>query len=239
MPITPLEDSSPAIHVSLPPILHRLLILLSLAGVVVVFLLTPQGGLLVTPDSVSYMASAQNLMVGRGFLRYEGVPYVSWPPLYPIFIALVGLPGRLLGVPPLAMLRYAHALLFAAVLYTSGQLFCRVLYSRLLSVLAVVAVLCGFPVFRTVNAAWSELLFLCLINLFVLWALQLRQAPDWRRLLVWGGLSALLALQRYIGVVFIAIGLIWVAWLPRSTFKQRLSMGFVFLAIAALPLMGG
>ena len=217
-------------------IFRWLLIALSLAGIGVTLSLTPKGGLIVTPDSVSYMAGAQNLVAGRGLLRYEGIPYISWPPLYPVFIALISLPGRLLGIPPLEMLRYAHALLFTAVIYTSGSLFFVVLQSRFLGVLAAVAVLVGFPVYRVANTVWSELLFLLLINLFVLWAYRLRQSAGWRRLVVFGGLVSLLTLERYIGGVFIATGALWVACLPRLKPKQRLFMVFMFLVVASLPL---
>src|SRR5260221_14019411 len=48
---------------------------------------TARYGAGVASDSVKYLAVAQNLLDGNGLIDHHGSPFLSWPPLYPIFLA--------------------------------------------------------------------------------------------------------------------------------------------------------
>src|SRR5687768_16443147 len=56
-----------------------------LAGVVAtaVVLAGTRLGIGATPDSGHYLATAENVLAGRGFVRLGGEIMASWPPLYP------------------------------------------------------------------------------------------------------------------------------------------------------------
>jgi hypothetical protein len=56
------------------------LLILSTLGVVLVLLCTSRYGVGILPDSVDYLAAAQNLVLGEGLRTYDGSPYVGRPP---------------------------------------------------------------------------------------------------------------------------------------------------------------
>src|SRR5262245_63939659 len=59
----------------------------SLAGVVLVLVMGARAGPGVTPDSVTYLSTAESLRADGSFRRYDGAPYVEFPPLYPLVLA--------------------------------------------------------------------------------------------------------------------------------------------------------
>src|SRR5687768_17703201 len=103
--------------------LHVALIALSLAGVALVLFSTPHSGLGVTTDSVEYFAAARNLRTGHGWLRYSGLPYAAWPPLYSTILLIVAEIGAIIGLAPIESARILHALVFGLIIYFSGLLF--------------------------------------------------------------------------------------------------------------------
>lgn len=216
-----------------------LLVLLSLAalGAAVVLVSTSAGALAVSPDSVSYVAAAVNLAAGNGFLGYEGFPYTSWPPLYPVLIAVGNAVGQVFTVTtPLETLRFVHSGLYMAVVFFSSLLVLISTNSRSLAVIAALAVTFSFPLLRAAVFVWSELLFVLLMVLFTLFLARLLHKPRVRLLIIAAVLAGLAVLQRYMGVAVIAAGGVSILFFAQTGLKQRLRLALVFGLVSSVPI---
>ena len=68
-------------------------------------------------DSVIYVTVARNLLSGVGFSDYTGYPYVYWPPLYPLLLAVASLDL----LDPLDVAGPLNAALFGLTIFVVGQ----------------------------------------------------------------------------------------------------------------------
>ena len=97
-------------------------VLFGLLGLILVFFITQPYGVGISGDSVDYIATADHLLKGLGFLDYAGEPYLFWPPLYPLLLA--GL-SWLTGGDPVVLSGYLNAICFALIVTLAGLLFHR------------------------------------------------------------------------------------------------------------------
>ncbi len=208
-----------------------------LLGAALVWISTP-GGVSTSPDTWNYFAAARNLLAGEGFTRYNGAPFVLWPPLFPLLIAallsLADLVGQTLHL--LDALRVVNLITFAVTVTMAAVLLRRLLRSAWLAALATLAVALGYPLIYVASCAWSEPLFV-LLCLGCLAALdRARQNPGVRAVSSAALLAALASLQRYTGAVLIPVGGIWLALGQGVPLRARLRRAFAFATTAALPL---
>ncbi len=54
---------------------NTLLVLLGIMGFILIVLLTSKYGPYLSPDSISYISTARNLISGKYFTRYDGNPF--------------------------------------------------------------------------------------------------------------------------------------------------------------------
>lgn len=128
----------------------------------IVLFATPLG-LGLNPDAVSYLKGASGLINGRGF------DYVSsqWPPLYPLLVALFGLPSG----DVILSARILNAIFFAINFVLIAELTGRVTNAKLWLVLILAgAISIQSPMMYVHFYAWSEpcLLTCILVNLLLL-----------------------------------------------------------------------
>jgi hypothetical protein len=174
-------------------------LLLVLASSVLVFVGASKYGLGLSPDSLAYLAGAEALEQGRGFVDRHGNPIGLWPPLFPATLALIGL------VPMAAF--WPQALLQSLLLGTTAWFVwstCRRI-DPWMAVLAAVVTLCSFPLLKVGVMLWSELLFTVLSLVAVTAAARCcdesaSPGPFWVAMVA----AALAALTRYPGVATIA-----------------------------------
>src|SRR5690242_18826237 len=89
-----------------------LLLLPAAAGILLILTATSRFGAGLTPDSAAYISTARNLCAGRGYVQYDGNPFVAWPPLFPTLLAFL----ELCRVDPLSGGRIVNALAFGLIL---------------------------------------------------------------------------------------------------------------------------
>jgi len=178
--------------------LQRLLLLAlpALAGAVLVLVIGVQAGHGVTPDSVTYLSSAESLRDSGSLRRYDGERYAEFPPLYPVAITLAA-PG-LLAVDDSALV--VNALAFGLVILLTGAALLRVGGSPWYALLGALTVLIARPVLTIALHLWSEMLFTAWAMLSLYFAERTLTAPATRPLLISASLASLAALTRYIGV---------------------------------------
>ncbi len=207
-------------------------LLISLFGMALIFLATPHGiGL--SPDSISYIRGSR-ILLETGSL--QALP-PHWPPGYPILLALFALPqgdhliaARFIGVLVFGL----NLFLFSALLRKSG-------WGSLL-VAFFTSLLLFDPDFINIHLmAWSEPVFLTLVQIGLLALLFYSESKSKKALLAFGLAFGLAALVRYAGVAFIcgvASILFFQSILKKSDdkFHKRLIPLLQFLSMAVLPI---
>ncbi len=103
------------------------LICLALLVMILGGIATARYGAGVASDSVKYLAVAQNLLDGNGLIDHHGSPLLSWPPLYPIFLA--GL-SFISGLDVFVVGWYFNIFLLGLNVLLSGIIFQRVFFAK-------------------------------------------------------------------------------------------------------------
>ena len=199
-----------------------ILIILSVVGGLLILLSTSAGGIGTSPDAINYMAAAKSLVNGNGFLRFNSaIPLVHWAPLYPTFLAGIQLISRIFPPDFAETIRFTHAILYSLMILATGHLYLRYLTSHVTALIAIIWVVCGFPILRVTIFAWSEILFTLITVVMVLYWPRIF-VPDarLRHFIILGILVTLATLQRFAGysivpMVMLSI-LLFKHTLPRS-----------------------
>jgi hypothetical protein len=212
------------------------LALVAATGMAAVLMATRQGPG-VSPDSVSYIAAARNLLEGRGFVHEDGpghfVPITNWPPLYSVALALPGL----VGVDPLPGARAVDAVLFVLTLLLVGRaVYRRSGRSLVPALFAMLALGSVCTMLRIHVMAWSESLFVSLTVFGLLALAHHLERPSWGWLTVASLAAGAAFITRYPGIALVAAGSLGLLLWRKGNRWQRLRDGVAFGAVACLPL---
>jgi len=171
--------------------------LAALCGVALLLALTASHGPGLDSDGAEYLAAAQSLLEGRGWIGVEGEPYVLWPPLQPLLLALPGGLGCAQGERAVAL----HALALAADALLAAAIVWRLTASRLTAAVASFAVVAiALP---TATMAWSEPAFTALVLAALAALLRFGERRSRGSLAVLACCCALALAQRYVGVLLL------------------------------------
>lgn len=182
-------------------------------------------GIGLSPDSVGYLAVAQHLLEGRGFLSYRDEPFVAQPPLYPLALATLSF---CFGLPPTTSAFGLNLLLFALVIYLSGQLTFRITKSLTLSIATCISVIFGVPIFWISIFAWSELLFIFFTLLTFSSLLDFAPDRDVKALLRCTFFAGCSFLTRYAGLFTVLALFIYFALLPDRNLRPKINRLILF-----------
>ncbi len=203
--------------------------LIGAAGLLFLYLFFPPG---ITPDSVHYLHAAQSLAHEGTLLRYGGTPFVTWPPLYPAALAVF----ITAGLSPFVAVKALNLLAYLLYAFYGWQPV-RLLPGRTGIRRAAYALLMwGYPVLTVMLHAWSEPLFLALTAAFVTYALRYlkdRRPADRLGVVI---TLALAPLQRYIGIVWIGVWVLWLLLWGQGPFRRRLRTALLTAGPAMIPL---
>ena len=222
-----------------------LCVLMTIMSSILVLSLTPQN-IATTPDSISYLDTAQHIRAGAGlvstnyvFAAEQGLtPFRIWPPLYPamlsVFPSIVSDPLFTAVQAAMFILSLNSLLVFFILRKTIGNV---------LSFLAVTAVMLSSANIIISTYAWSESLFITMLLLSILFSLNCYQAAeDSKKYRLYANLFLLaVALSgifytRYIGLVFgFILPLSWLFLPYRNKYLQAYIVSFLWFSI----LVGG
>ena len=205
---------------------------LSLLGVVSALLREATYGVNLNADGLTYISVARNLLAGEGFVAWEGRHYVSWAPLWPALLALVGF----LGFDPYDASGVVNAVAFGLAIFVSGSWMRRHVEFRFLIVMASLAIVVPITLTYHVATAFSDTLFilLCTLSLIVI---DKFLNEERRALLIWAaGWAALACLTRYPGVTVIFGSVMLLALDRRADLIDRMKRVGVYSLISAAPL---
>jgi len=210
------------------------LVLLAMVGGVFVLLSTNRYGAGLSPDSVRYIGTARNIVMGVSVTSYNGAPLVVQPPLYPTLLALV---GKIIDADPLLFAHIGNALLFGLIVYLGGLLTFTYLSSfPAFALVGTLAIVFSIPLFRVSGMAWSEPLFISFVLLSLIFAHSYLVKNDVTSLILFSLSVALSSLTRYIGVTLILWGALIILIYYRDNTKNRITHLALFTLISALPL---
>lgn len=196
-----------------------LFFLVLLISFVIHFIATAKYGLAIFPDSINYVHAAKTLLNQGGFFQFTGEYFVSWPPLYPIFIAIFVIPFSDSAIPNMSLI---HGLIYA---FSCGILF-KILSNdkekTSINLLAFLLSISMWPIAHLSFEIVSENLFI-LLSLLVFYFAFKKQ--NFTLALVFISLAML---QRYIGVIwwfsFVFIGFIQSESKLKWTLKSFISL---------------
>jgi len=204
----------------------------SSAALIVAWITAPWGSGL-DNDSVDYLAAAQSLTRGAGWLASDGKPFTLWPPLWPTMLAL----GAELGLSFDAATRAWNALATFALVWLCADLSWRISRSQLAAAGVALAVAAAPAVHGSAVMGLSETLFLALLVAALRYLHEHLETETTRSFLLCALFASLAFLQRYLGVTVIASVCAALAFAPATRpWRRRLASAAAFGALCALPM---
>lgn len=204
-----------------------------LLGTGVILLATSSHGPGVSPDSANYLAAARSLLAQGELLEFTGDAFATWPPGFPILLALGSL---VTGLDALPLARVLNALAHGAIAALSLWYLQQKVGREWIAWAATATVMLGYPLVYTASWVLSEPLF----NFFLLSALLLMTSraagrSSRRDMALLSVLVAAVVLTRYAGVVIGVPVLIWSLLDRERHLARRLLRG----ALVLLPAVAG
>ncbi len=225
----------------IPPNAHKWFAILMVAGLgfgaAIILSLATDLGIGITTDSIAYLGVSENLLEGRGlsWLNSTGGwrPITYFPPLYPM--ALSGF--STMGVESFQAARLLNLVMFAGIVWLVGLIVYEA--SGVIWPAILASFLAAFsPILLDVySIAHSESLF-NLLGFTGLYLLVRYLRTEQLFLLAIGSISICLAyFTRYVGLAFVATGLLILLFSTRANWRTRLRDAITFIAIAIFPMV--
>ena len=182
-----------------------------------------------SPDSLNYMAAAENLANGNGF----GKEYVLWPPLYPAILSL----HRYVGIEINAYAKNVNFAMYSVLLLTFWILVSRNILSPKVAMAGLVVAACSQPIDFVYDFTWSESIFLPLTLLALLfWARFLSSYRENGGSVMACILLAACLLSRYVGLALVITFLVTLFWFGWHT-KNKIHHHVATIGIFCIPLV--
>lgn len=202
------------------------------AGVLVIVVATSRYGVGLSPDSANYLWAAKNLMLGLSLVSADGAPLTSWPPLYPVALAVLGT----LGVEPWDGARFLNAVAFGLLIYLTGLTLARTVRSRTLALLGAAGLIAAAPLVRIASTAWTETTFSLLLLAYATVVAEAARTGGRAAVAATCLASAALPMLRYIGAVPALTGAGLLLFSPgRLRVSGRIRRGMLVAACALVP----
>ena len=205
---------------------------LGLLGAVSVLLREVTYGVLLNADGLIYISVARNLLVGEGFVDWEGGSYMNWAPLWPSLLAIVSFPG----LDPHDVSGFVNAATFGVAIFVSGWWLKRHVESHFLVIWTCLAIMVPITLTYHATTAFSETLFVLFITLSLI-VIDKFLNEDKRSLLIWAAVWAALAcFTRYVGVTLVFASVLLLAVDRSAELLQRAKRVTVYLLVSLAPL---
>ncbi len=187
-----------------------------------------------SPDSVTYISAARNLVAGHGYSDLTGQPNTTFAPGFSAVLAI----GQWAGLSVLTWARVVNAAAFAAVVVLTSMLLRRHVASPGLALAATAFVAVSPTLLNVARHAWSEPLFCAvLLGFILLLEGALASAKHRTRLVALAGfLAGVGFLVRYAALALAIAGVV-VLLVPRVHQPARTRLGQLSVfALAFVPL---
>lgn len=190
-------------------------------------------GIGISPDSIIYIETAENLLLGKGFVSV-GEPMTHFPPGYPIILAGSGIFNPDLNIAA----RWLHTFLYAVNVILFGlSIFVSTRRNLVAMVLGFLVFFSSASVLRVHARAWSESPFLTFsLILFLMLGLYI-QRKKWQYLLIASLALGFAMATRYVGITLAPAVVICLLFCNKETLKKKTKEVLAVLVIASLPMI--
>lgn len=179
-------------------------LLAAIAGFILIQVLCAYGGVGISPDSVVYISTAQNIHDHGAINDFTNMPVMDFPAFFPIFLSgILFLTGKtIMAVGPVL-----DGLLFGLLIWLCGWMMNRFShFSRWYKWSLLIFIVLSPCLLEIYSMIWSETIFLLLIVLFMIACHRYFHTHSIGSLLLAGGIAALACVTRYAGVSVVAMG---------------------------------
>lgn len=174
------------------------------AGFLISYWFIHRSGVGVSPDSISYVSAAHNLVQSGRLIDYTTHPLVDFPAGYPMLLALL---MRLTHADPLDILQFLDPALFAALIGLCGYMADRMGFpSRWYKPILLVCIVLSPALIEVYIMLWSEAVFIILVVLFMITFRRYLYRHSLGTLLLSAAVAGLSCTMRYAGVTLVATG---------------------------------
>ncbi|SJZ63938.1 hypothetical protein [Sediminibacterium ginsengisoli] len=196
-------------------------------------LLMAHSGIGISPDSVEYLTTAENIRLHGRIADFTGEAMVIFPAGYPALLAgILFLTGK-------SILQFAPILnevLLTGILFLTNHILNGFISKSWWLKLAILfAIVCTRGVLQVYSMLWSETLFVFLSLAFIIALRGYLHTHQLRRLIVLALIAAMAVLTRYAGVVLLGAGSILLLADPENGLRKRLWHCLLFNFIAIIP----
>ncbi len=190
-------------------------------------------GIGVSPDSITYINTARNILEKHRIVA-NGSPVTHYPPVYPMVLALWGsIHGDVLSAAP-----YLHAFLFSANTLLIGMILCLSTRGSIFAVLAGTMLFALSPNMLFIHCmAWSESLFFFFLLLsYFLFVQYISREKRWY-LIASSLVLGLSVTTRYIGVSAIIPLILFTFFVSNKKIAEKLIDFSIVISFGLTPLL--
>lgn len=214
--------------------IKTIVILFGFIGSFSIILTTINYGLGFSPDSIAYLATANNLLLGKGFVSFDAQPLVEWPPLYSILIYLI---SYFFGINTSVSAVLLNALLFGITIYLFGMILANSSFPKSLIIVGLLFVIFSIPVFGVSIWMWSEILFITITLLFFRCLDSYLEKASFIHLISLVIITSLAILTRYIGIVILLTTTISIFFFNNERIKKNIILILTYSVLSSLPVV--
>ncbi len=187
-------------------------------------------------DWADYLATARNLTAGKGFVGFNGAPYLYWPPLYPLLLAAAG--GGVFDA--FAVAGPLNAVSWGLAVFVAGQVLRRHVANAWLVIFGCVALAVAPALGDVAAEAMSEAVFLLFVTAALTLAcryLETTAGGDRKVLLglAAAAVASLAILTRYVGVCVALVVAPLLLFAGNAPLAARAWRVIAYVAIALAP----
>lgn len=204
-------------------------ILASCIGCLFIYYFTRHSGIGISPDSVTYLSTANNIRDHFSFTDFNGLAMVDFPLGYSSILAIISL---LTGAEVVQLIPILNGLLFSGVLLLTSIILHG--YSQtwpLYKTFFLALMACSPCLLEVYSMLWSETFFLFLILLFVVAIQNYLRSHHLSSLLFVAIIVSLALVTRYAGICLLGTGLFFLLFDGDLTRKRKVKYSILFTLI--------
>ena len=207
----------------------------AIAGFVIIILFTHHGGIGVSPDSVVYSTTAENLIIKGTLTDFTQRGIIDFPVFYPLFLSAI---MWITSLKPLAFAPYLNAFLFAMLICVAGYIMEQFSHRSKWYKAAILSCIVLSPaLLEDYSMLWSETVFILLLLLFMVMMHRYFQTHSVSRLMIAALIASVACITRYAGITIIATGAIVILLDTKLYARKKFTHLVIFSFISSLLLV--
>ena len=206
--------------------------IIALFGGIFIYYIIQFHGVGISPDSVSYLATAKNIASGKGITDYNNAPLILFPAGYPLFLSLF---IKLSSCDLLIIAKAINAFLFTTLILFYGLIIDRFSLRNktwIYKLIILVSLPISFSMLDIYSMLWSETLFVVLIPIFILSIHNYLNTPTKTNFLITALVTAFACDTRIAGISLIGTSIAIIALQNKFSIKKKAIDSALYLLIS-------